>query len=270
MLKRLLIIFGLFAFLVACEQTAPPAPSNDAKTGEIDHLIRFDSDGYASLRGRISGSSQCPGEDGMPANILIELEVPVMVQGIETYLTVPFQVEMQTELHSSLTPAATAQDFFTANPDAGFIDAFALFQAVEIRFTARNNQFLASAVREIGAQDTLQAANLEGIFTVNPFSQGTLEGVVMQMEWKDREGRSLILQIGLSGTLHGAPVSIFLPVSVTPNTQSVFKDGQTVPTLSGKKDGDIMPGAAIPDGVLRVEFKRKGNILEVSRLIEVE
>lgn len=196
--------------------------------------------------------------------------MPVIVQGIETYIAVPFRIEMQTEITSSLTPAANAQDFFTANPQASFTEAFALYQSVEISFTASAGELFAFAVRETSPQDPSQVLNLAGIFTVNDFSQGTLEGRVFRMNWEDRDGRSLTLKIGIPSILHGAPVNVLLPVAVTPATQSVFKDGRTVLALPGKKDSDIVSGSMIPFGNLRVEFTLKGNILEVSRIIELE
>jgi hypothetical protein len=270
MFNRFLIPLCLLVFLTACAQTVLPATIIDSDTGALDHLISFNSDGYASLRGRISGGSQCPGEDGMPATVFIEVEMPVIVQGIETYLAVPFRITMQTEITSSLTPAVNAQDFFIANPKTSFTEAFAIYQSVEIIFRLSDGEFLASVVRETSPQDPSQAANLAGIFTVNAFSQGTLEGTSTRESWNDREGRSLTLIVAMPSLLHDAPISVLLPVAVTPATKSVFRDGQTVPALSGKKDTDIQPKSMIPLGNLRIEFTLKENTLEVSRIIELE
>lgn len=270
MFKRFLITLSLLILLTACGQTAPSSTIIDAKAGELDHLISFNSDGYATLRGRISGGSQCPGEDGTPATIFIEAEMPVIVQGIETYIAVPFRVAMQTEITSSLTPVSNAQDFFTANPEASFTEAFALYQSVEIIFTASAGEFLASAVRETSPQDPNQAVNLAGIFAVNVFSKGTLDGRVMAERWKDREGQSLTMLVGIPNSLHGTLVYVLVPVDVTHATKSVFRNGQTVPALSGKQDNALMPSSMIPQGNLRVEFAHKENILEASRIIELE
>jgi hypothetical protein len=270
MFKRFLITLTLLALLTACGQTAPSSTIIDAKAGELDHLISFNSDGYATLRGRIGGGSQCPGEDGTPATVFIEVEAPVIIQGIETYIAVPFRIEMQTEITSSLTPATNAQGFFTANPQASFTEAFALYQSVEIIFTASAGEFLASAVRETSPQDPNQAVNLAGIFTVNIFSRGSLEGRSMGGSWNDREGDSFTMIVAIPSILHGAPVSVLLPVAVTPATKTVFRDGQTVLALSGKQDNALMPGSMIPQGNLRVEFTLKENILEVSRILELE
>jgi len=270
MFNRFLIIISLFVFLTACGKTAPSSKTIDSKAGELDHLISFNSDGYATLRGRLSGGSQCPGEDGTPANVFIEVEMPVIVQGFESYVAVPFRVEMETKITSSITPAARAQDFFATNPQASFSEAFALYQSVEISFTKSDGGFLASAVRETSPQDIRLAANLAGIFTVNAFSQGTLQGSTFQENWAS-DGSRMTWIIGLPFTLHGISVNIRLPLEITRATQSVLKNGQTLPTLSDKKEGDIMPGSSmIPLGSLRVEFTLKENVLEVSRIIELE
>jgi len=76
--------------------------------------------------------------------------------------------------------------------------------------------------------------------------------------------------IGLPYTLHGVPVDIRLPVEVTQATQSVFKDGRTVLAIPGKNDNDLMPVLIAPNGNSRIEFTLKENILEVSRIIELE
>jgi hypothetical protein len=268
--KRFLIILSLFVLLTACRQTVPPSTIIDAKAGGLDHLISFNSDGYAALRGRISGGSQCPGEDGMPVNVFMEVEMPVIVQGIETYIAVPFRVEMQTEITSSLTPAANAQDFFTADPQASFTEAFAIYQTVEISFTKSNGEFLASAIRETSPQDPSQAVNLAGIFTVNAFSQGTLEGGRPFQENWSHDGNRMTWIISLGHTLNGVPVDIRLPVEVTQVTQSVFKDGRTVSAAPGKNDNDLMPVFIAPNGNFRIEFTLKENMLEVSRIVELE
>jgi hypothetical protein len=177
---------------------------------------------------------------------------------------------MQTEITSSLTPAANAQDFFTANPQASFTEAFALYQSVEISFTASAGELFAFAVRETSPQDPSQVLNLAGIFTVNDFSQGTLEGRVFRLNWEDRDGRSLTLKIGIPSILHGAPVNVLLPVAVTPATQSVFKDGRTVLAVPEKNENDLIPVLIAPHGSSRIEFTHKENTLEVSRIIELE
>jgi hypothetical protein len=270
MFKRFLITLSLLVFLTACGQTVPSSTIIDAKAGELDHLINFNSDDYATLRGRISGGSQCPGEDDTPATVFIEVEMPVIIQGIETYIALPFRIEMQTEITSSLTPAANAQSFFIANPQASFTEAFAPYQSVEIIFTASEGEFWASAVQETSPQDPSQAVNLTGIFTVNVFSRGSLEGRNMRENWDDREGRSLTLILAMPTVLHGAPVSVLLPVAVTPATKSVLRDGQAVSALSGEKVNDFQYGSMIPSGNLRVEFTLKKNILEASRILELE
>jgi hypothetical protein len=76
--------------------------------------------------------------------------------------------------------------------------------------------------------------------------------------------------IAIGYTLHGVPVDIELPLEVTQTTQSVFKDGRTVLAVPEKNDNDLMPAFIAPHGNFRIEFTLKENMLEVSRIVELE
>lgn len=264
-MKHILIIISLFVLLAACGQIAP-ASTLEPQTANLDHLITFKADGYATLHGRISGGSQCRNEDGTPRSIFIVVEMPVVVQGIETYVAVPFHIALETEIVSTQTPATSAQDFFATNPQASFTDAFALFQSVEIRFSAVNGAFWAATIRETIPQDPSQAVNLAGIFTTNLFAKGSIEGETRHYAWDGDD--NMTWTIAIPHTLYGAPVAVLLPVKVTPVTRVVFSNGESVPALA-KEDGDFA-NFVNPSGNLRIAFTLKRNALEVSRIVAGE
>lgn len=90
-MKHFLITVSLFVLLAACGQIAPSS-TPEPQTASLDQLISFNADGSATLRGRISGGSQCRNEAGTPETIFIEVEMPVVVQGIESYIAIPFHI----------------------------------------------------------------------------------------------------------------------------------------------------------------------------------
>lgn len=264
-MKHFLIALSLLILLTACGQITSSSTS-EPQSANLDQLINVNADGSATLRGRISGGSQCRNEAGTPETIFIEVEMPVVVQGIETYIAIPFHIALGTEIVSSQTPAVSAQAFFAANPQASFTDAFAILQSVEILFSSVDGVFWAATIRETSPQDPSQAVNLAGIFTTNLLAKGTIEGDAIRFGW-DGDG-NMTWTIAIPHTLHGAPVNVLLPVKVTPGTQVVFRNGESVSALP-KENGDFA-NFVDPPGNLRITFTLKRNILEASRLVELE
>lgn len=245
-----LFLFLTLMLVTACAQQttfAEPLPN-------LDHLVAFDSDGSAVIRGRISGVRHCPPRDGY-LNSDIVIEIPVDVQGIDAGVAVPFLLRFETEILSNLTPHTNARDYLTANPKSSIFDAFSIFETVDVTFVKKDAAFEAVAIRQVNLADMTDQsiAVIDGVFSIDIFSKGTLEGNTNGSNWGD----VVTWTISMPTTVHGVEVNILLPINSTDKTQVITKDG-AVPV-------DIHH----PGGHVQVDFTRTDGVLEAVRFIEI-
>jgi hypothetical protein len=218
----------------------------------VDHLFTFDENGQAVVRGRISGDWACSTVNGKLRAVL-NIDVPVLVDGIESSVEMLFLLTFETELASDLTPYITLRDYLAENPSSSTFDAFPLFQTVDVTFIKNGEEFEALAVRQ--AEDTnSRVTKIDGMISTNIFSRGILDGTVRSANWSDD---LVTWTLSMPVTVQGIPASVLIPIESN-NSTPVIASGDQVPM-------DIYH----PGGHVRVEFKRSGNKLQALRFTEL-
>lgn len=264
-MKYLYMLPVFFFVLSACAQPAPNT-TPDFVHSTFDQLVTFNNDGYATLRGRIAGGSQCPGEDGLPVTIFMALELPIYLKDIPAKLNIPFSVTLATQITSKIFPETTSRDFFIANPDLSFTDAFLPGDTVEVTFSKEGNQFVALAVRQVEPIDSAQSPVIESeILNGSEIRIDYSSNIYMPHPSENTDDFEWI--VAYLTYLHGTDVHVMLPIKVTHDVKLVSTTGQ-ISSISYREIDQhripIMPNSAI------IRFKHKIGILEAVLITEIE
>jgi hypothetical protein len=242
-------LYLLLTILILTTGCASQAPSTDPR---FDDLFAFDNNGSAIVRGRISGDWSCSTVNGK-LRAVMNIDVPVLVDGIESSVELLFLLTFETELASDLTPYTTLRDYLDANPDSTTFDAFPLFQTVDVTFIKNGEEFEALAVRQ--AEDiNSPIAEIDGMLSTNILSRGTLDGTVRSANWSDER---VTWTLSLPVTVHGIQTSVLIPIESN-NTTPVIANGNQTPM-------DVYH----PGGHVQVEFKRSDNTLQALQFTEL-
>lgn len=243
---RLFLLFVLLVLTTGCgTQTSATNPN-------VDHLFTFDENGQATARGKISGDYECSTVNGK-LRARLNINVPVLVDGIASNVDLTFTLTFDTQLASDLTPYTTLRDYLDANPASSTFDAFPLFQTVDVTFIKKDDSFEAVAIRQV---DTIESpvTEINGMLSTNIFSKGTLNGTIAGSNWGDD---LVTWTLSMPVTVSSTPASVVIPIESKIDTP-VIVNGSDIPM-------DIYH----PGGHVQVEFRRNEDTLEAIRFIEM-
>ncbi|MFT3892152.1 MAG: hypothetical protein QM730_11005 [Anaerolineales bacterium] len=245
---QLFLLLSVFMLSTGCKaQTSStnPAPA-------IDHLIVFNEDGYAVVRGKVAGDWSCSTINGK-LRATLNVDVPVLVDGIEASVDLLFMLSFETELSSNLTPYTTVRDYLAANPNSTTFDAFPIFETVDVTFIKKDTSFEVISIHQVADPSSARIA-IDGMVTTNIFSRGILEGTIAGANWSDD---LVTWTLSIPVTVQGIPASVRIPILSNIKTK-VIANGSSVPM-------DIYH----PIGHVQVEFARTENQLEAIRFTEL-
>jgi hypothetical protein len=230
---------------------------------DAGQLVRFDERGFAVLRGRLSGDLQCQG-DGKTLSASITVEVPVLVQGVDAYLEIPYSLSYDTQIASTATPFTRLRDFLAANPEATTSDAFAVYETIDVVFSRDVGHFDAVALRQAEPADVASWPVLDGILAIDFLSRGRLDGLMRGANW---DGEFMTWTVALPVDVQGIEADLLLTLRSTANTRVVTAGGQVLPPTT--PDDHPADGLNHPSGDVRVEFTLRDGWLEADRFIEI-
>lgn len=239
---RLILLIGIL-LLTGCRSQVNPATSNN-------DLFAFDENRQAIIRGNITGDWACSTVDGK-LRATLNIDVPVLVDGVESSVMLLFTLTFDTQLASDQTPYTNLRDYLAANPDSSTFDAFPLFQTVEVTFTKGEWDFEALSIRQVDA--VIATPEMNNILLTGISSRGTLEGTIHGSNWGDTITWTLAVPV----TVQSTPASLLIPIQADEDTQ-VVANGSNIPM-------DMYH----PIGNVCVEYKRTNNSLKALRFIEM-
>jgi hypothetical protein len=242
-------LYLLLTILILTTGCASQTSSTDPR---FDDLFAFDNNGSAIVHGRISGDWSCSRVNGK-LRAVMNIDVPVLVDGIESSVELLFLLTFETELASDLTSYKTLRDYLDANPDSTTFDAFPLFQAVDVTFIKNGEELEALAVRQADDINS-PIAEIDGMISTNIFSRGTLDGTVRSANWGDD---LVTWTLSMPVTVQGIRTSVLIPIQANDSTP-VIANGDQVPM-------DVYH----PGGHVQLEFKRSGNTLQTLQFTEL-
>jgi hypothetical protein len=243
----LLTIFG-FALLPACG--AQPVTGNIAPNA--DHLVKFNKDGFAQLRGRVR-SGGFTTDTSVTLNESINIAIPVKVEGIETGLIVPFVLSFETEFSSSTTQQTNVRAYHSAHPTSAVQAAFPASALVDVTFRKKDTVFEAVAIHEVTKKPLFQKQPaIDQVFSTDLFSQATIKGDITQALTKQEGDITWLVSIPI--TMQGIQVAVLLSIDSAPDTQVITSNGS-------------VPVSDTPWHNLQIQFTRKGDLLIADQLI---
>jgi hypothetical protein len=248
-LLLLLAIFG-FALLPACGAQ----PATGTTTPNADHLVKFNKDGIAQLRGRIR-SGGFTTDTSVTLNESIDIAIPVKVEGIETGLIVPFVLGFETEISSSTTQQTNVQAYHSIHPTSAVYAAFPASALVDVTFRKKDTVFEAVAIHEVTKKPLFQKKPaIDQVFSTDLFSQATIRGDITQA--LTRQEGEITWLVSMPITMQGNQVAVLLSIDSTPNTQVITSNG-------------AVPVSDTPWHNLQIKFTRKGDLLIADQIIEL-
>ena len=247
-IPNIILFLTLFSFflLSACNRQTSTTPT-------ANHLVEFNKDGIAVIRGHLlSGGFDI--DTSMELNESLEITIPAEVDGIEASVVISFPLRFETEISSSLTPKTNVRDYHDANPFSTASSAFPNKALVDITFLKEDAMFETIAIHEITQDDASQSiAVIDGVFSTNLFSKGTLRGRVKDLK---QDEASVIWMVSITIDIQGVEATVLLPIHCTPDTQII-------------SNGDVPLTLVNPWGNVQIQFTRKGDTLTAHQVTEI-
>jgi len=217
-----LIIVNIF-LLTACGggtvvEGAPPS---------ADHIVTFNADGIAVLRGYLNGGFMNPPSNGRP-NMVIFVNVPAKVDGIKGSVRIPVTMLYETVVSSSTVNQRDLRDYLIFNPSSSVFTIFKSRGRVLVEATFRKNgaAFEAVSVHEVKEKFTLfkKWSIIDGLFHKNASGQ-LVAGGEFQQAHKDADGtvQSWVFQAPIQ--VQGVQTEVILGVQSTPSTRIINSQG---------------------------------------------
>ncbi len=243
---QLILFLAIFSFslLPACgEQPSTTSPNGD-------HLVKFNKNGVAVLRGRYwSGSLDTATTAG--ANETMNILTLVKVEGMDAGASIPFVLHDDTKLLSSqLSSPTTLREYHIFHPASPVTDAFPRNAFLEITFVKKDAQFEAVSIQDVAQKPSLFQTKpaIDHVFSTDVFSKGTLNGSFTQA--LHQQGGTVIWTTSIPIDVQGIQAAVILEIHSTPNTLVVTSKG-SVPADSEFPWGDSV----------QIQFTRKGSTL---------
>lgn len=230
---RRIIVFILvwmvnIALLSGCGGQAP------AVTPTADHLVEFDEQGIAMLRGYVASGTSTPGKGET-----ISIDVPVKMDGMDVAVNVPFNVKRETIISSTTTKQTDVLEYLSFHQGASAYEAFPINALVEVTLRNTGTAFEAISMHEVKQRFSLfrNSPKIDPVFTMENFAQGTLSGHVSQ-SIQQNDG-TVLWKVSTPVMMHGNQASVIVWVQSAPDTKVITTAGNTVMVKDVREDVQV-------------------------------
>jgi hypothetical protein len=253
-----LTILGVF-LLSACGGQAPSVPG---ALPNADHLVTFDENGLAVLRGTFNGGGfGTDTSQGLKENI--HFYIPAKVQGIESQIMIDLPLRFETEFSSSLHALSTVREYHIFHPYDHIQNAFPSGAQVDVTFRKKDAGVDVISMHEASPGFTLfkRKAAVDGVLSTNAFSEGVLAARTGGGVLGSTDANNSIMYFNFHApiTIQGIPATVVLRFYTAPDTQIITRKGAIL-----SRDA-----ATYPHGLLTIKFTRQGNKLIARQITEL-
>lgn len=252
------MIAGIF-LLAACGGQAPATPGT---LPNADHLVTFDENGMAVLRGTLNGGSFGPDtSQGLKENIYFFM--PAKVQGIDSQIRIDLPLRFETEFSSSQHALSTVREYHIFHPYDHIQNAFPASVQVDLTFRKTDSGVEVISIHEVSPGFTLfkRKAAVEGVISTDVFSEGVLGARTHSGELglTDSSGSIVYFNLHAPITIQGIPATVVLQFYSDTDTQIITRKGVVFSRDQG----------TFPHGFVTVKFTRQGNKLIAHQITEL-
>ncbi len=243
----LLLMIVSISLLSACGEEASNTPPNG------DHLVKFNKDGVAVLRGHY-WSGSLDRRTGIKETM--NITTPIKVERIEAGLSIPFVLNDGTKIVSSqMIAPSTIREYHIFHPSSPVDGAFPRGALLEVSFVKKDAKFEVLSIQDVAQKPSLfqTTPSIDHVFSTDVFSKGTLQGDFTQA--LNRNDGTVLWTTAVPIPVQGIPAAVILQIDSTTSTQVITSKG-IVAADSGFSWGD---------GV-QIEFTRKGNKLIADKI----
>jgi hypothetical protein len=240
----LLILTIVSALLSAC------AAGANGGTPTADHLVEFNDEGNAVLRGNIPAGTTAGDSETLSIN------VPVKMDDMNVAVNVPFKLSRDTILSSSLTEKTDLIEYLSFNKGSSASKAFPASALVDVTFRKTGDGFEAESIVEVEGKPLFQRTpKIAPLLNMEGFLRGTLQGYIAEMVQHNDDG-TVVWTVGIPIPLQGVTAAVHIPVRTELDTEII--------SLS-----ETLVGADAAHGNVQIEFTRDGDILIARRVTEL-
>jgi hypothetical protein len=233
----LVLIWAGIALLSGCGSQSPSA------TPTADHLVEFDEQGIAVLRGQVASGTGALGKGET-----ISIDVPVEMDDMDVVVNVPFHLQRDTIISSTTTKQTDVLEYLSFNTGASASNAFPISALVEVTFRNAGTAFEAISIHEVEKGFSLfqRKPQIDPLFTMENFAAGTLSGHISQ-SIQQNDG-TILWRVGIPIMMQGNQASVIVWVQSAPDTEVISTGGNIVMLKDVR--GDV-----------QIRFTRSKNVL---------
>jgi hypothetical protein len=263
-MKRTLVIVLFPLLLLGACAPSDSGSSDQPSSGDLSGLVSLGADGSATLQGRFGSTFYCQGNKSMG------LVVPVVFRGIRMEVLIPLTVPMDTGIQSTRGSWSTVCELFEDSPQARLNGAFGPgafgpLETLEVRFAVVDRELRALSLRGTGSFEAPDPIAMDGFYHENWMTSKRLVGAPGESTLWSKE--RLVMDLSLSHQLHGAPVSLSVPVVLTPKTKLNTRNNTT-----GVGIVDLFSSGPVHHGwsIARIEFRIREGEIHADRITPIE
>lgn len=214
----------LILSIVSVLLSACGGASTDGVTPTADHLVEFDEQGIAVLRGQVSSLSTSDAKTGTFMNI----DIPAEMDGLDVLLSVPFSLRNETILASTTTKPMDLLEYLSFNKGSSAVKAFPSQALVDVTFRKTGTGFEAISINEVTESFSLfkRTVTIEPLFSSDIFNPGTLQGRIIQ-SFKDSDG-FLVWTLAMPIQMQGVEAAVLVPVHPGADTEIITTSGNVI------------------------------------------
>lgn len=226
--------------------------AGSSETPTADHLVDFDEQGIAVLRGYLVRGTSTP--DNSEA---ISIDVPVKMDSMDAALNVPFRVIKETIIASTLIKQTDVLEYLSFHRGAAISEAFPTNALVEVTFRSTGTDFIAVSIEEVreGFRLFNSTPKIDPPFTMQNFAAGTLNGHISQ-SLRQSDG-TILWRVSMPILMQGNEVFAVVWVESAPDTEVISKGGNIV----------MLPDVT---GDVQISFTRSRNVLTAHQVTIVK